>query len=148
MQNDAAAHSLANIPMVFPKALAIGKRILVVEDNTFVREITSEILERAGCYVLKARNAASAKSASEYRQIQLLITDVVLPGQNGCQLADDLRKTNPGMKVILMSGYPGNAIAGKITENNEIAFLPKPFSAEALLRAVGRMLDNSGLVVV
>src|SRR5579885_1041205 len=132
MNNVAEDHNLRDGKFVFSKALAIGKRILLVEDNAFVRETTSEILESAGLYVLKARNAAAAKSGSD-RQIDLLITDVVLPGQNGCQLADDLKKDNPGMKVVFMSGYPKDLIAGNIAGGNDTRYLSKPFSAETLL---------------
>jgi len=138
----------ATTPSDFPQALGMGKRILLVEDDPFVREIASEILESAGCYVLKARDAASAKAASEYRQIHLLITDVVLPGQNGCRLADDLRKNNPALKVILMSGYPRNGILEKIAADDGAVYLPKPFTAEALLKNVWQLLGNAGAVVI
>ena len=82
--------------------------ILLVEDESFLREVTCEILESAGYQVLKARTAAEAISAfDEYKTIvRLLLTDVVLPGQNGRDLATDLRSVSPKLKIIFTSGYP------------------------------------------
>ena len=82
--------------------------ILLVEDESFLREVTCEILESAGYRVLKARTAAEAISAfDEYKTIvRLLLTDVVLPGQNGRDLATDLRSVSPKLKIIFTSGYP------------------------------------------
>jgi CheY-like chemotaxis protein len=82
--------------------------ILLVEDESFLREVTCEILESAGYRVLKARTAAEAISAfDEYKTIvRLLLTDVVLPGQNGRDLATDLRSISPKLKIIFTSGYP------------------------------------------
>jgi two-component system, cell cycle sensor histidine kinase and response regulator CckA len=82
--------------------------ILLVEDEAFVRDITGEILETAGYRVLKARNAAEATGAfRRYKAIiRLLVTDVVLPGRNGRDLATELRKINPNLKTIFISGYP------------------------------------------
>jgi CheY-like chemotaxis protein len=81
--------------------------ILLVEDESFLREVTCEILESAGYRVLKARTAAEAISAfDEYKTIvRLLLTDVVLPGQNGRDLATDLRSVSPKLKIIFTSGY-------------------------------------------
>jgi len=83
-----------------------GGTILLVEDETFLREVTSEILECAGYRVLKTRNAAEALSVfSECKAIvRLLLTDVVLPGQNGRDLANDLRSVSPKLKIIFISG--------------------------------------------
>jgi DNA-binding response OmpR family regulator len=79
-----------------------------VEDETLLREVTCEILESAGYRVLKTRNAAEAISTfGEYKAIvRLLLTDVVLPGQNGRDLANDLRAVCPKLSVLFISGYP------------------------------------------
>ena len=86
--------------------------ILLVEDESFLREVTCEILESVGYRVLKARTAAEAISAfDEYKTIvRLLLTDVVLPGQNGRDLATDLRSVSPKLKIIFTSGYPENVV--------------------------------------
>ena len=82
--------------------------ILLVEDETLLREVTCEILESTGYRVLKTRNAAEAISTfGEYKAIvRLLLTDVVLPGQNGRDLANDLRAVCPKLSVLFISGYP------------------------------------------
>jgi two-component system, cell cycle sensor histidine kinase and response regulator CckA len=131
-------------------ALALGRltqpfrvpeTILLVEDEAFVREFTSEILETAGYCVLKARTAAEAKIA--FRQCgeapRLLLTDVVLPDQNGRDLAHDLRMTNPSLKTIFVSGYPEIVPQKGIVEQG-VFYLAKPFSAESLLRKVRQVL--------
>jgi CheY-like chemotaxis protein len=80
--------------------------ILLVEDETFLRDVTSDILESSGYRVLKARNAEEAISAFQrYKTIvKLLLTDVVLPGQNGRDLANDLRSIRPNLRTIFISG--------------------------------------------
>ena len=88
--------------------------ILLVEDESFLREVTCEILESAGYRVLKTRNAAEATSTfGEYKSIvRLLLTDVVLPGQNGRDLAHDLRSVCPKLKIhfhLRLSGKCGHA---------------------------------------
>jgi DNA-binding NtrC family response regulator len=82
--------------------------ILLVEDEAFLREVTCEILESAGYRVLKTRNATEAASAfHRYKTIvKLLLTDVVLPGQNGRDLAKVLRSVCPELRIIFISGYP------------------------------------------
>lgn len=80
--------------------------ILLVEDEAFLREVTCEILESAGYRVLKTRSASEAIDAfREYKTIvRLLLTDVVLPGQNGRDLAIDLRSVCPTLRIIFISG--------------------------------------------
>jgi two-component system, cell cycle sensor histidine kinase and response regulator CckA len=112
-------HPVNHIEAAFPpmSALAISsathplqasKTILLVEDEAFVRQMIYEILEAADCRVVKCTNANEAKNV--FRQygdiIDVLVTDVVLPGENGRELAKDLLDLDPELKVILISGYP------------------------------------------
>lgn len=122
--------------------LRAPKTILLVEDEAFVREITCEILESAGYRVLKARNAAAAKNIFEHygNAVQLLLTDVVLPGQNGRDLANELRTMNSGLRVIFISGYPENVVSQTGNPADRMFYLPKPFSSESLLRKVWELL--------
>lgn len=85
---------------------AAQNTILVVEDEAFVREAACDILESEGYRVLRARNAAEAQAAFRRQQgsVQLLLSDVVLPGQNGPALAKDLRTSRPTLKAIFISG--------------------------------------------
>ena len=88
------------------KALPSPGTILLVEDEDFVREAAFQILQAAGYRVLKARNAAEAlRMFHQYgREIELLLTDIVIPGRNGGELAHDLKAMHQGLKIIFISG--------------------------------------------
>lgn len=118
--------------------------ILLVEDETFLREVTCEILESAGYRVLKTRSAAEAISAfGEYKAIvRLLLTDVVLPGQNGRDLANDLRALCPKLRILFISGYPENVVTKNGIQEDGMFYLPKPFSLRSLTRKVRHVLDQ------
>jgi two-component system, cell cycle sensor histidine kinase and response regulator CckA len=118
--------------------------ILLVEDETFLCEVTSEILESAGYRVLKTRTAAEAISAfNKYKSIvRLLLTDVVLPGQNGRDLANDLRSKCPELRIIFISGYPENAVTEHGIREGGMFYLPKPFSLQSLTRKVRQVLEE------
>jgi two-component system cell cycle sensor histidine kinase/response regulator CckA len=108
-----------------------------------LREVTCEILESAGYRVLKTRNATEAASAFyQYRTIvKLLLTDVVLPGQNGRDLANDLRSVCRELKVIFISGYPENAVTRNGIQEDGMFYLPKPYSLQSLTRKVRLVLE-------
>jgi|HubBroStandDraft_6_1064221.scaffolds.fasta_scaffold310605_3 two-component system cell cycle sensor histidine kinase/response regulator CckA len=117
--------------------------VLLVEDDALVREVTGDILEYEGYQVLRARNAQAAKIAF-YRHgetVRLLITDVVLPGQNGGNLASELRTASPTLRTIFISGFPENVVTGQKRVEGETFYLAKPFSAESLVRTVKQALE-------
>ena len=118
--------------------------ILLVEDESFLLEVTSEILESAGYRVLKTRNAAEAIRA--FRQfhsiVRLLLTDVVLPGQNGRDLANELRGIRPDLRIIFISGYPENVVTRHGIQEGGMSYLPKPFSLQSLTRKVRQALQQ------
>lgn len=118
--------------------------ILLVEDEIFLLEVTCEILESAGYRVLKTRNAAEAISAfRQFRTIvRLLMTDVVLPGLNGRDLANDLRSICPDLRIIFISGYPENVVTRQGIKEDGMFYLPKPFSLQTLTRKVRHVLDQ------
>ena len=117
--------------------------IMLVEDEAFVREITGEILEAAGYRVLKTRNAVEALDTFRRckHNVQLLLTDVVLPGRNGRDLASDLRNVSPSLRTIFISGYPENAVTQSGVPKDGIFYLPKPFSTQSLTRIVKKVLQ-------
>ena len=117
--------------------------ILVVEDEAFVREAACDTLEREGYRVLRARNATEAQAAfrQQLGRVQLLLSDVVLPGQNGPALAKVLRATHPNLKAIFISGYPENTVTRYGLTAGQMSYLPKPFSAESLLGKVKEALQ-------
>lgn len=118
--------------------------ILLVEDEAFLREVTCEILESAGYRVLKTRNATEAANAfRQYKNIvKVLLTDVVLPGQNGRDLANDLRAVCPSLKIIFISGYPENAVTKHGIREDGMFYLPKPYSLQTLTRKVRYVLEQ------
>jgi two-component system cell cycle sensor histidine kinase/response regulator CckA len=124
--------------------LAGEETILLVEDEAFVRDVTCEVLRSAGYRVLAARNAAEAVRIYEARsgEVELLLTDVVLPGETGDAMAGRLRREHPELKVLLVTGYAEQM--GRLSGKQE-EFLAKPFSAETLLRTVRGLLDRGRL---
>jgi DNA-binding NtrC family response regulator len=123
----------------------VRETVLLVENENFVRDVTGEILHSAGYRVLKARNAADAmRTFRQYRdEVQLLLTDVVMPGQNGFNLAHDLKAMSLGLRTIFISGYPENSVTRKGLKQTGVFYLPKPFSAESLLRQVKQALAKT-----
>ena len=118
--------------------------ILLVEDEAFLREVTCEILESTGYRVLKTRNAAEATSTfGEYKSIvRLLLTDVVLPGQNGRDLANELRSVCPKLRILFISGYPENVVTRHGIQEDGMFYLSKPFSLQSLTRKVTQALGQ------
>lgn len=115
--------------------------ILLVEDDPAVRELARTSLERHGYHVLAAPNADDAvRIASNFRgTISLLLTDVVMPGMQGPELAETLRGSSPGLRVLFMTGYAGGQVTAEMLKNASL--LMKPFSAAVLSRAVRQALD-------
>ena len=120
--------------------------ILLVEDEPFDREATQCILESAGFEVLSAENARAALQVFEEYQpsIDLVMTDMVLPGRTGEQLAQDLRQRSLDVRVLVTSGY-GNA--GDAIEDSEswTYFLAKPYSRRELVEKVEEILAGRPL---
>jgi two-component system, cell cycle sensor histidine kinase and response regulator CckA len=116
--------------------------VLLVEDEALVREVVADILEYEGYRVLKARNAVEAQAAFGGcgETVGLLIADVVLPGQNGLELARTLRAACPTLRTILISGFPENAVTRQGRMEGGSVYLSKPFSAESLVGTVKQVL--------
>jgi len=119
-----------------------SRTILLVEDEAFVREVAYQILCSAGYRVFKARNAIDALLAFHQQgAVHLLLTDVVLPDRNGCDLASEITNSCPGVKTIFISGYPENSVTRKGLRAG-CFYLRKPFSAVSLLRKIREVLDG------
>ena len=119
--------------------------ILVVENEAAVRRIVVATLQRQGYRVLAAESGAEAIRVAEERvgEIDLLLTDVVMPGMNGRVLATTLRSTNPTLPVILMSGFAAGVLGGRGVEMDEVDFIEKPFAPGALEAKVRKLLDRA-----
>jgi two-component system, cell cycle sensor histidine kinase and response regulator CckA len=112
--------------------------VLVVEDNAAVRSVLCRVLRDAGYVVLDAGDAVQATEIciSRREHIDLLLTDVVMPGVSGPELAVELQQKRPEMKVLFMSGYSGSAITRHGVLREGLVFLQKPFSPGSVTRAV------------
>lgn len=117
--------------------------LLVVEDEIAVRTLTTSALRGLGYHVLEASDGAAAVwTASQYAgDIDLLITDVVMPKMNGKDLAERLIAARPALKVLYVSGYTENTIVQHGILKPGIAFLPKPFALSDLSLKVREVLD-------
>ncbi len=125
------------------RARAGGESIIVVEDADGLRTLITTLLERLGYTVMSAANAGQAiKLFEAHPDVDLLLTDVVMPGGNGPELTATLLAGRPELKVIYMSGYTDEAIVQHGVLNPGIAFLHKPFTAEALGGMVRAVLDR------
>ena len=132
-------------PVPSPKESGV---ILLAEDEPAVRDFTQRALERAGYTVLTAGTGEEALSASrEWKDhIDVLVTDVVMPGMHGPELAYRLRVERPEIGLLYISGYAEDAIAGGGEFSTPGSFLAKPFSADALVRAIVRAAAPSSYV--
>ena len=121
--------------------------ILVVEDEESLRSVTREFLSNKGYQVIVAEDFQKALEASENnsQHIDLLMTDVVLPGSSGPKLADRLATARPEMKVLFVSGYTADALVHGDLHRTDFAFLSKPFSLNTLARKIRTILDAKSL---
>lgn len=126
------------------KAVRGTETILVVEDDEMVRKLVRETLEREGYRTMDAADPVEARRiADDHRgEIQLLITDVVMPKVSGRDLAAQITARQPSVKVLYMSGYTDNAVVNSGILEKEAAFLQKPFTPEALARKVREVLEK------
>ena len=145
-------------PIAIPAGNAIGsdreapggsETVLVAEDEDAVRVLTRLALQREGYTVLETRNGAEALelAASYQAPIHVLLTDLVMPKMSGRQLAEQLAKSRPGLKVLFVSGYMDDAIIRHGLMMASTAFLQKPFSPDALAQKVREVLDTESRFV-
>ncbi len=118
--------------------------ILLVEDDDAVRALVRRILSRAGYVVLETAHPAEALrlAGQESQRIDLVVSDVVMPGMLGKELAERLTGARPDTRVLYMSGYAQPVLAAQGTLDPGVALLEKPFTAADLLSAVRRRLDG------
>ncbi len=143
------------LPVVHDQAESIQKReepvstkgsetILLVEDQDIVRKLAVRVLQTQGYTVLEAPNGGAAflKFEKHRKDIDLLLTDVIMPQMSGKELHETLLKINPNLKVLFMSGYTEDAIAHHGILEKGIDFIPKPFRPKELARKVRQVLDS------
>jgi len=121
-----------------------GETVLIVEDQDIVRQLAATVLQQHGYRTMEAASGSEAVLLLNRpgTTIDLLLTDVILPGMNGRELADRIRNEIPTVKVVLMSGYAGDKLGRHGVLEDGLAFLPKPFTPAALLHKVRTVLAS------
>jgi CheY-like chemotaxis protein len=115
-----------------------GGKVLVVEDVLLIRMATVDMLEQIGFSTAEAGDGSEALALLQADpEIEILLTDLGLPGMGGHQLVEEALRLKPGLKVIIASGYSLEASAGQRPENQDIVHLTKPYDLSQLRRALG-----------
>jgi len=144
---DAPADAIEHASDAAPDTLRGNETILVVEDEAPVRAVTRQLLERNGYTVLEAPDGAAALAlvdgAAGSRHIDLLLTDVIMPGMSGRELADKLKARRPNVRVLFMSGYTDDAVVRHGMLEPGLAYLEKPFRPPMLLKKVRGVLQST-----
>jgi two-component system cell cycle sensor histidine kinase/response regulator CckA len=140
---DEPAESLLK-PKVTPVFERGDETILLVEDDEALRHLTLGLLRSQGYTVLEAKDAQEAMTISTKHQgpIDLLLTDVIMPGMSGTELGARLKESRPNLKALCMSGYTGTLIAQQGIINPDETLLQKPFTKVSLLSQVRNALEN------
>jgi two-component system, cell cycle sensor histidine kinase and response regulator CckA len=125
-----------------------SETILLVEDDGPVRSLAARVLRNNGYTVVEAENGSQALAVADERrgEIDLALSDIVMPGLGGHDLAAELRARHPGVRVLFMSGYDDTPSAGAAPAVEEIPQLSKPFTQKDLLHAVRSTLAQRGRV--
>jgi CheY-like chemotaxis protein len=116
-----------------------SETILIVEDQEATAQITRILLESWGYRVLEAHSGPEALDllSSDGAGVQLVLTDVIMPGMGGTELALEIQSRRPDVRIVFMSGYPADQL-----NRADVAFLPKPFNPASLSRMIRKELDR------
>lgn len=121
-----------------------AETILVVDDETDIRELTREVLDSLGYTVIEARNGEEALIAYEEKkeQIRLVILDLSMPGMGGWRCLRELRRVDPGVKVLVTSGYHKTGLTADVRKNGAAGFIHKPYKIQELVVRIRDLLDK------
>jgi PAS domain S-box-containing protein len=134
-----------DLPSVAPEVLPGCGTILVVEDESVLRQLIGTILHNSGYDVLIARDGVEALDICRRHEgrIAMVLTDIVMPGMSGPAMVESLIDVEPGLRVLYMSGYAGDIVASERGLDPEIPFIQKPFTAANLVGKIREILGNS-----
>ena len=140
-----AANSSVSDPRPEPAISACGgtETVMVVEDEAHVCDLAVRLLQQLGYKVLAYANGEEALLASRQgrKKVDLILTDVIMPGMNGRALAAAMRASNPGIKVLYTSGYTKELIANHGVLDEGVNFIAKPYTLQSLAAKVREVLD-------
>ncbi len=124
-----------------------GETVLIVEDEPAMREVTRRILSRSGYHVITAGNGLEAIEivASHLGDIDVLLTDVVMPRMLGKEAADRIRALRPAVKVLFMSGYTQGLLDTQGVVETGVNLIEKPFTEASLLIRLGQIIASSAV---
>jgi two-component system cell cycle sensor histidine kinase/response regulator CckA len=127
-----------------PAARSGAATVLVVDDDQALRYLVKRTLSSVGYTVLMAENGPTALRLLEDLggEVDLLLTDIVMPEMSGHQLAERGRLLNPNLRVLYMSGYTEDEVSRRSLHDHQEAFVPKPFTVTSLTRGVSRALGR------
>jgi two-component system cell cycle sensor histidine kinase/response regulator CckA len=134
-----AAETAVEIPS---SSRAGSETILIVEDEPSLRALLAEYVRESGYHVLEAASVQDAIATARDQKLDLLITDIVMPGGSGQTLASALSASHPGLGIIFMSGYTDYASLQKATSQPGVTFVPKPFTLKHMLDKIQGALDG------
>ncbi|MEP7226786.1 MAG: PAS domain S-box protein [Gemmatimonadales bacterium] len=139
---DAVAEAPATEPP--PSATGGKETLLLVEDEAPVRDSVRRLLEWHGYTVIEARNGADALQIydGDEQEIDLVLTDLIMPGMGGHELVERLRARHPDLRVLFMSGYADKPMPNNGTARSGTAYLEKPFTVELLMQRLREVLDH------
>ena len=126
-----------------PIAMPEGKVVLIVEDEDAVRVFSARALKVKGYTVLEAADGEQATSLlQDHDEVDVLITDMVMPGMDGATLARLVRQEYPSIRVILMSGYSEDISSDDLADSPDVLFLAKPFSLDSLADKAAKAIED------
>jgi CheY-like chemotaxis protein len=135
------AVAVASVPVPAEGVPGAARTVLVVDDAEGLRALTTRLLERRGYRVLSAGDAAEAEALVTATPVDVLLTDVVMPGASGPELTSRLMARQPSLRVVYMSGYTEDAIVHHGVLQPGVIFLHKPFTSEALAGKIEEALQ-------
>jgi CheY-like chemotaxis protein len=142
-----SAQEQPKLPAAAPAPPIPQRKVLVVEDDADVREFVVAALEDLGYRAIAASDAEAARAVlAQDGQIDVMLTDVVMPGANGRQLFEDIRSRRPNMRVLFMTGYSRNAIVHNGVLDEGVHLISKPFTVDELSRELLAAIASEGAV--